>query len=282
MYFQNLASSGKEVSKITVNSGLIKTKYYEGENIDFSGATLKIEYSDGTTITETLTGSAINMSSAATEVINMTSSMITGYNPRTLGNQTLTVNYEYGEDIDPTNGKIQVIKSSGVYTIPMTRDMLSGYEATRSGTQVTTVTYKDVITTYVVIVSEKPTATLGEKDEQYGLKDNTDNKKVIAGIIGILGLAILLLLILFRRNVKVYVEEDKEFVLGGIDKIKSNNPKLDVDKYLDEETYNGKVKIVLNDSISEKLDEKELEITHRGNTLKIKIKYNDEPFEIML
>ena len=79
-----------------------------------------------------------------------------------------------------------------------------------------------------------------------------------------------------------YVEEDEEFVLGGLDKITKKNPKLDIDKYLDKNTYPNRVKIRLNDSISEKLDDKEIEIIHRGKTIKHKVKYNDEPYEFML
>ena len=91
-----------------------------------------------------------------------------------------------------------------------------------------------------------------------------------------------MILIIFRRNVKVYVEEEGEFVLGGLDKITKKQPELNIDKYLDGENYNNKVKIHLSDSISEKLDGKEIEIKHRGQKKKYKIIYDDEPYEIIL
>ena len=57
---------------------------------------------------------------------------------------------------------------------------------------------------------------------------------------------------------------------------------INVDPYLDGDTYQNKVKVRLNDSISEKLDGKELEIKHRGKKLIVKVKYEDKPFEFFL
>ena len=56
----------------------------------------------------------------------------------------------------------------------------------------------------------------------------------------------------------------------------------DIDKYLDGNTYGRPVKIVLSDSISDKLDGQEIEIKHRGNKEKYQIVYDDKPFEIVL
>ena len=80
----------------------------------------------------------------------------------------------------------------------------------------------------------------------------------------------------------IYVEENGKFELGGLDKISKNNLSIDVDKYLDGDTYQNRVKVVLTDSISEKLDGKVLEIKHRGEIKKYTIKYKDEPYEIVL
>ena len=125
---------------------------------------------------------------------------------------------------------------------------------------------------------EKPTETLGVKDEKETAKSN----RQIVSIIGIIGSIILLILIFFRRNVKVYVEEDGEFVLGGLDKINKKHLELDIDKYIDGETYQNTVRIRLSESISEKLDGKEIEIKHRGQKIKYKITYDDKPYEIIL
>lgn len=128
--------------------------------------------------------------------------------------------------------------------------------------------------------NQKPTGTLGVKDEQ---KDTTIYGKVAAGVISTLGIIFLLILIFFRRNnVKIYVEENGEFVLGGTDRLTKKKLQLDINKYLDGDTYPNKVKIYLKDSISQKLDGKEIEIKHRENTIKHKIKYDNKPYEINL
>lgn len=126
---------------------------------------------------------------------------------------------------------------------------------------------------------DKLTQTLGVKDEK---DDDSENRKLFAGTIGSIGILILLILIFFKRNVKIYVEEEGEFVLGGLDKISSKNAKLDINKYLDGNTYPNKVKICLSDSISEKLDGKEIEIKHRGKIIKHNVDYKGKPYEFIL
>ncbi len=227
------------------------------------------------------------------------------------------VEYEYGERLDVTGATIQVIKSSGTTEIKVTNKMVSGFNPRRSGAQVITVTYEGMKTQFVVVVNarpqtpitivrpvtptpeepvqepekpvekpapaptpkpQKPTAVLGEKDE-----DNGFDKKMIATVIG--GLGILLLLILLamrRRNIKIYVEEDGEFVLAGTDKLTRKDLTINIDQYLDGETFHSKVMICLNDSISDKLDGEEIEIKHRGKIVKEKIKYLGEPVDITL
>lgn len=67
-----------------------------------------------------------------------------------------------------------------------------------------------------------------------------------------------------------------------MDKISKKNRRINIDKFIDGETYKNRVLIHLNDKISEKLDGKEIEIKHRGEVKKFTIKYDDEPFEIVL
>ena len=127
---------------------------------------------------------------------------------------------------------------------------------------------------------EKPTATLGDKDEK---ENNTAETKMIAGATGLAGLLILLLLLVFKHNTKIYVQEDgNEYVLGGKERLSKNNESIDVDKFLDGNTYPNKVKIVLDKKIAEKLDKQKIEIKHRGKVTKKVIKYNNEEFEIIL
>jgi len=67
-----------------------------------------------------------------------------------------------------------------------------------------------------------------------------------------------------------------------MDKLTARKRKINIDKFIDGETYKNKVLIHLNDKISQKLYGKEIEIKHRGEVKKFTIKYNDEPYEIVL
>ena len=329
-----------------------KIDYEYGENLDLTGGKLSI----------------ITASGKVDEKIDITLAMVSGYDKIKEGIQTITVkykglqgefqvsvkdkikaialnsepnkiNYKNGEAIDITGATINIVKSSGIKTIPVTYDMISGYNPQNSGLQVVTVTYegfktkflvsvaekekqeqkqeeikqedsKAVITNKTVIINnnikedkqeqlpeEKVETPINEDKNQNLNTDSTKEKervtpevkdekinrnKQIAAAIGIAGLILLLLLLFFKRNVKIYVEENGEFVLGGIDKLTKKHPELNIDEYLDGETYPNKVKIHLSDKISEKLDGKEIKIKHRGKIIKIKVVYEDKPYEIIL
>ena len=329
-----------------------KINYEYGENLDLTGGKLSI----------------ITASGKVDEKIDMTLAMVSGYDKIKEGIQTITVeykglqgefqvsvkdkikaialnnepnkiNYKNGEAIDITGATINIVKSSGIKTIPVTYDMISGYNPQNSGLQVVTVTYEGFKTKFLVSVAEKEkqeqkqeeikqedskavimnktviinnnikedkqeqlpedkVETPINEDKNQNLNTNStkekervtpevkdekiNRNKQIAAAIGIAGLILLLLLLFFKRNVKIYVEENGEFVLGGIDKLTKKHPELNIDEYLDGETYPNKVKIHLSDKISEKLDGKEIKIKHRGKITKIKVVYEDKPYEIIL
>ena len=266
-----------KVKGISMNTEPNKTNYKNGESLDVSGATIIVTKSSGK------------------YVIPVTQSMISGYNSKNAGTQVVTVTYEgfkttfvvtvekvvttNKKPSGTTNRKPSSTSSTNTTNVTNTPTVEENkpQDENQKPVQSNPDTKKPENNTNKS--EDKPTETLGVKDDK---KDDINIKKLIA--IGIAGLALLLLLILlvFKRNVKVYVEEEGEFVLGGLDKVSKNNLKINIDKYLDEETYPNRAKIVLSDAISEKLDGKELEITHRGNTFKHKIVYNDKPYEINL
>ena len=126
---------------------------------------------------------------------------------------------------------------------------------------------------------ERPTVTLGVKDEK---QDETKPDNIVGILIGVLGLLLILLALAFKHNVKVYEEEDGEFLLCGLDIISKKNLKLNIDKYLDNETKNNNIKIVLSKSITKRLEDKELEITYNKNIIKYIIKAKDKKEEIIL
>lgn len=322
-----------------------KTEYEYGESLDLKGAKVSV----------------ITASGKVQETVDMTASMLSGFDNTKVGKQAIIVNYlglksafnvevtdkvkgiaiekhpnkinfAYGEEIDVTGGTLEVIKSSGKSSVKITKDMISGYDKNKSGAQVITVTYSGFTAKFIVVVGEKtvkpvtptkpvtpskpttpkpviiekpvvvekpvivekpvvqepvqepieekpveeekPTAVLGVKEEKTDI--------IIPTAIGAAGLLMLILLLATKRNTKVYVEENGKFELGGGKKLRKRNPYLDVDNYLDGDTYLNKVKVVLNEKISKKLDGKELEIKHRGIIKKYTVTYRDEPFELIL
>ena len=268
-----------KIKAISLNNEPNKINYKYGEALDITGATIDIIKSSGI------------------YTIPVTDEMISGYNPQNSGLQVVTITYKgfktkflvlvtekeevkepEQEEIKQEEPKTEVIKTvTKNKTIIINNNTKEDKEEQPTEEKVETpINEENNQKPNTEPTEEKETATLGVKDEK--IKGN----KQIAEAIGIAGLILLLLLLFFKRNVKIYVEEDGEFVLGGIDKLTKKHPELNVDEYLDGETYPNKVKIHLSDTISEKLDGKEIQIKHRGKIIKIKIVYDDKPYELIL
>lgn len=247
-----------EIKGIEMNTNPDKVDYKYGQKLNVAGATIKVHKSSGTYI------------------VSVTDDMVSGYNAKQSGTQSITVKYAGFT----TNFAVTVAKKPASTTKP-SNPKPSTPEVQEPTVQEPTVQEPQVqepeVQKPTVQEPEKPTEVLGVQDENKG-----DSGKVLAGCLCILGLLFLLILIVFKRNVKVYVFEDGEYVLGGRDKITKKDPSLDIDKFLDGDTYANPVKIVLSDSISEKLDGKVIEIKHRGKTIKHTVKYNDEEYEFIL
>ena len=277
-----------KIKAISLNNEPNKINYKNGEALDITGATIDIIKSSG-----------IN-------TIPVTDNMISGYNPQNSGLQVVTITYKgfktkfsvlvtekeevkepekeeikeepKQEEIKQEEPKTEIIKTvTKNKTIIINNNTKEDKEGQPTEEKVEPpINEENNQKPNTEPTEEKETATLGVEDEK--VKGN----KQIAAVIGIAGLILLLLLLLFKRNVKIYVEEDGEFVLGGVDKLTKKHPELNIDEYLDGETYPNKVKIHLSDTVSEKLDGKEIQIKHRGKIIKIKIVYDDKPYEIIL
>ena len=277
-----------KIKAISLNNEPNKINYKYGEALDITGATIDIIKSSGI------------------YTIPVTDDMISGYNPQNSGLQVVTITYKgfktkflvlvtekeevkepeqeeikeepKQEEIKQEEPKTEIIKTvTKNKTIIINNNTKEDKEEQPTEEKVETpINEENNQKPNTEPTEEKETATLGVKDEK--IKGN----KQIAEAMGITGLILLLLLLFFKRNVKIYVEEDGEFVLGGIDKLTKKHPELNIDEYLDGETYPNKVKIHLSDAISEKLDGKEIKIKHRGKIIKIKIVYDDKPYEIIL
>lgn len=144
-----------------------KTQYKWGEELDLTGAKF----------TEILASGKVN------KEVNVTSEMVTKFNNKVVGKQTLTATYgdtkgefqvsvvdnilsmsvtklpnklEYikGENLELAGGQITIIKDSGLYNFDITSDMVAGYDPNALGTQIVTIRYQGFEAKLTVIVKE--------------------------------------------------------------------------------------------------------------------------------
>ena len=276
------------VKAISMDKQPNKVKYDYGQELDVTGATIKVIKSSGI------------------YKIPVTKDMISGYSATTPGTQMITVTYKNeitnfivivgekpAEPVTPvepeeptTPDKPQEPSTPSTPSRPTKPTTPTKPENPDSNVQepenneIIDVPSKPEEPTTPAVPEEKPTATLGDKDE----KTNEDiiKTKMIAGEVGLTGLFILLLLVLFKQNTEIYVQEDGEFVLGGKEKLTKKHKEIDIDQYLDGNTYPNEVKVILNKKIAKKLDKQKIKIKHRGKTTEHVIEFNNEEFEIKL
>lgn len=253
-----------KIKGISMHKEPNKVQYQIGEKLDIMGGQIAVIKSSGM------------------KILPITLDMVSGFNANKAGTQMITVTYGGFTtkfiavvNAKPAPAPKPVTKYVYVPTTPAPKPSEPVVEEP--------VVQEPVVQEPVVEkpvqkpIEEKPTAVLGVKDEK---EDNT--KLIAAGLAGGIGLGLLLVLLFRKRNVKVFIEENGKFELGGLDKLTKKRLTLDVDKFLDNETYTSKVKVRLNDKISEKLDGKEITIIHRNEYKHFVIRYTGEPYEIIL
>ena len=266
------------IKAISMASMPNKTSYKYGEDIDATGATIYVVKTSGI------------------YKINVTKDMILRYSPNTSGNQSITVTYAglktnfivyvekkvVSEDTNnPETSVIPTKTTKNANKVTTNSKVAENIDNTQEDVKdINSKTEETPKQPSNKDTEEKPTITLGVKDEKTD-ETKIDNIDIIIPI-GTLGLLIILLVLAFKHNVRIYEEEDGEFLLCGLDRISKKNLKLNIDKYLDNETKDNKVKIVLNKSITKKLKDKELEITYKENFIKYIIKAKEKKEEIIL
>ncbi len=191
----------RSVKNVTLNSLPIKTKYNQGENFDSKGMELQVNYGDKSTkIAEDYT--------------------ISGYDPDTIGIQTITVsyvglngstykttfeievvdprgkltgisiaklpdklNYKKYESLDTTGLVVVENYDSGV-SVEISDYFVSGYNALKLGKQTITVTKGEFSTAFEVTVSDKSSAVIGDisGDGTVTVLDATMLQKYLAGL----------------------------------------------------------------------------------------------------
>ncbi len=277
-----------KIKAISINTQPNKTNYAYGESLDLTGATLQVVKSSGI------------------KIINVTPDMVTGYDPNHSGTQLLTITYKgFTTAIIVNVGEKPTTNSSTNNTNNTTKNNTSKNtvipaKTTDNNAEETSITPIENTTTNTQESSKTDTTnninsnknnSSTQTTESSVKKQNTSlatyasqglkNQKVVAGLIGFLALIFLLLLV-FKRNVKIYVEEDGEIVLGGKDRLSTVKKLLNVDKYLDGETAKYPVKVELNKNISRALDEDEITIKYKGESVNRTIKYENDKFVIYL
>jgi len=155
----------EKVKSISLKDTGFKKDYKYGENLDLDNLSIVIQYISG-----------------KTEEVPVTSGMVTGYEPKTLGNQALTIKYDdfevktsvsvkdYIKDIKLTppdkkeykinenlslaGGSITEVMASGATgnVISLTQNMVSGFDSTTPGTKTITVKYKEITKQFQVAV----------------------------------------------------------------------------------------------------------------------------------
>ena len=171
-----VAASGKTTSyNIAVTSGTVqsislsvlpKTVYQQGEELDLTGARLRINYS-----------------STRAALIDVTEDMISGFSTAEAGTKTVTVTYRYcvttytitvnalqalsikistlpktqyfvHDELDVTDGKIEVSLNNGsTLVLPITEDMIENFSTDKAGTFDVTVKYGSLTATYQITVT---------------------------------------------------------------------------------------------------------------------------------
>ena len=158
------------ITKVELASAPTKKVYNYGEALKLDGAKIKVTKVSG-----------------QVQTIPVTSSMVSGYNPTKVGEQTITVtyagkkvtfkvtvkaqedviteiavktkpsklNYVYGEAIDTKGGVLTVTYKSGkTENVNMSNSMITNYIPTKLGVQTVTVTYQGKTTTFDVNVED--------------------------------------------------------------------------------------------------------------------------------
>ena len=184
------------ITGISIKNNINKTTYIKGETLDLTGGVLTVSYGDGNKADVPMTSSDVK---------------VTGFDSNNVGNQTITVTYQgktitfnvtikdeieritiktnplktvytKGEELDLTNGVINVVYSDGkTASIPMTSKEIeiSGYDNITSGEQTITVTYRGQQTSFKITVKDEvekitiksnPTKTVYKKGDPLNLE----------------------------------------------------------------------------------------------------------------
>ena len=125
-----VTETGSKVTAISVNSASHKTTYNFAESLDVSGLTIEVTRDDGTTKT-----------------VNVTSSMVSGFNPLELGTQTLTITYggcTTTFDVEVHEIETETVEATASNVYDKISGLSSGYYLLKVSGEITSSTIADI------------------------------------------------------------------------------------------------------------------------------------------
>ena len=146
------------VDTVELTNQPTKQVYKYGENLDLTGAKLKISFGSGNTSIINLPDGNVAVSAYSSTTIGTEQNLTVTYGGKTavktidvevynyIDSASITppnkVEYSYNTDLDLTGASMQLIwKNSNVTSVAITDSMISGYNKTSEGKQTITVTY---------------------------------------------------------------------------------------------------------------------------------------------
>ena len=174
-----------DVSSISIKTNPSKVNYYVGDSLSLARGVITVHYADGSTKNISMSNSAVTVSgfnseTAGTKTItvkyaNKTTTFTVQVNAVVLSTVVIDkypskLDYETGQDLDLTGGKIKLIYNNGtVQTLDMSDSQItvSGYDKTSAGLQEISLSIMGMIVTFDVIVNPKttyPSVTILLKD----------------------------------------------------------------------------------------------------------------------
>jgi hypothetical protein len=237
-----------------MNSNPNSTEIKYGEDLDLTGATIKVQKISGEYI------------------IVVTDSMISGYDKNKSGVQSVIVNYE-GET---TNFSVKVGEK------PLEATIVKPIVPNKPVTPVEDIEViepieepEEIIISDEVKPEEKPTITLGEKDK------NTITKEEIV-LISVAGMSMIielaLLIGLSRKNTEIYIIEDGKVRYKGKGKLDTEKAYIDISKFIKKDEENTIIRLILKEKTADKLPTQEIKVRINERIILSKITNDNDKY----
>ena len=156
-----------KVTSISIKTPFTKTNYFEGEDLDVTGAVITATYENGkiedVDVTADMVSDFDNTASAEDKTMTITyggKTTTATYHITAIVVTSIKVSsdfdYDYfvGEQLNIANGKLEATKNNGEKeTISISKQMISGFSSETAGSRALTITYAGVTTTKTYTVT---------------------------------------------------------------------------------------------------------------------------------